>query len=276
MASLRTLLNIENAADLRGAGGAVPGRQWVAQATCQQCQFDSYADWCCNSFIVPSGTTELIFDVWGGGGGGGRSRCCGVGGPGGSGAGARNTLNSSQFSTGDCYAVFVGRATYCSQDNTGCQGNYSCVCSMDNNQVRICSEGGGRGCWYCFAGCCTINAHCTCEQRCAYGGDINMKGYPGCYWHRCADDHCFDKIGIAFPGGIVNRCGGVVWVNVCCHYSYGAYAPEFAGNYLGGIASGYCCNGYTPGIGGATMGTNRGVCRCGTPGAAGMVRVTYR
>jgi len=278
MASLRDLLNIETAADLKEAGGAVPGQQYVAQVTCWQCQFDSYADWCCNSFIVPAGTNEIIFDVWGGGGGGGRSRCCGHGGPGGSGAWARKTLNSSQFSTGDCYMITVGRATYCSQDNTGCAGNYTCVCSRANDLARICSQGGGRGCWYCTGTCCTTNAYCTCEvNQTASGGDINMNGHAGCYWNRCSDDHCYDKIGIAFPGGIINRCGGVMWVNVCCHYTYGAWANQFAGDYIGGsVGSGYCCNGYIPGLGGATMGTNRGVCRCGTPGSPGMVRVVYR
>jgi hypothetical protein len=97
MASLRTLLNIETAADLAGAATAVPGKHWVAQQTCYQCNFDAYHDNCCMSFIVPSGTTEIIADVWGGGGGAGRSRCCGGGAPGGSGAWGRKTIKSNEF-----------------------------------------------------------------------------------------------------------------------------------------------------------------------------------
>ena len=277
MASLRDLLNIETAADLAGQAGAVPGKQWVAQVTCQQCQFDAYGDWCCNVFIVPSGTSEIIFDVWGGGGGGGRSACCGAGGPGGSGAWARKCINSEQFSIGDCYRVTVGRATYCSQDQTGCAGNYSCVCSVENNFVRVCAEGGGRGCWYCFADCCTTNAYCTCEQKCAYGGDINVKGHPGCFWHRCLEDHCYDKIGFAYPGGLNNKCGGVVWTQVCCKYAHGAALQNYAISILGStVGSQYCCNGYMPGVGGGTMPTEDGVCRCGLQGTPGLVRVTYR
>jgi hypothetical protein len=278
MASLRTLLNIETAADLAGAAGAVPGKQWVAQSTCYQCEFGSYHELCCYNFIVPASTSEIIFDVWGGGGGAGRSRCCGGGAPGGSGAWGRKTIKSSDFSTGDCYSVFIGRSTSCSQDNTGCLGCYSCVCSRANSTVRMCSQGGGYGCWYCQPTCCDVNSYCTCERnRPAYGGDINVVGHVGCGWYRCRDDSCYNKVGVPYPGGLHNKCGGVIWVNECCHYAYGAWITEYAGKHvIQAVGSGYCCNGYTPGLGGATQSTNRGVCRCGTPGAPGMVRVTYR
>jgi hypothetical protein len=278
MASLRTLLNIETADDLVGAAGAVPGKTWIAQVTCQQCQFDSYSDWCCNSFIIPTGTREIILDVWGGGGGGGRSRCCGSGPPGGSGAWGRKCMNTNDFSAGECIAVMVARSTYCSQDNTGCNGNWSCACLVGRNTIKVCSQGGGYGCWYCQPGCCDVNAYCTCErERCSYCADIWSKGHVGCTWYRCRDDSCFNKVGIPYPGGLHNRCGGVVWVNECCHYSYGAWMNEYASHYVTSpVGTGYCCNGYLPGMGGATQSTNRGVCRCGSPGAAGMIRVTYR
>lgn len=277
MASLRDLLNIEVAADLAGAAGAVAGKQWVAQVTCTQCQFDSYSDWCCNSFIVPSGTSEIIFDVWGGGGGGGRNRCCGAGSPGGSGSWSRKTLNSSEFSVGDCYAVNVGRATYCSQDNAGCAGNFSCVCSIDDSNTRICSKGGWSGCWVCFAGCNTTDTYCTLGCCTSVGGDINMPGHRGCFWHRCQSNHCYDKIGFAYPGGINNRCGGVVWVQQCCLYVHGSALENSVMQYLSSATGiGYCCNGYMPGLGGGTFGTQDGVCRCGLQGSPGMVRVTYR
>lgn len=278
MASLRTLLNIETAADLAGAATAVPGKHWVAQQTCYQCNFSDYHDNCCMSFIVPSGTTEIIADVWGGGGGAGRSRCCGGGAPGGSGAWGRKTIKSNEFCVGQCFGIILGRSTSCSQDNTGCLGCFTCVCQIGSDAIRMCSQGGGYGCWYCTPACCDVNSYCTCERnRQAYGGDVNMVGHVGCGWYRCRDNSCYNKTGIPYPGGLHNKCGGVMWVNECCHYAYGSWITQFAGDYItSSVGSGYCCNGYIPGLGGGTQSTNRGVCRCGTPGAPGAVRITYR
>lgn len=274
MASLRDLLNINDAADVQSAAEPVDGKVIDYQVTCFECKNDSQADWCCISFIVPPGVTSATFSVWGGGGGAARTRCCGSGPPAGSGAFVAKTVDVNQ---GECYAMILGRATQCSGNNDGCAGCFTCVCSLNcttdlDNKVRICAEGGVPGLWICDQNCGFTE---TCGQAVGHGGDINIPGHRGCYWTRCITDHCWDMTAVAYPGGLVNRCGGVFWLQACCRYSCGHWAQDFASLYLGGPYPG-TCQGYAPGVGGAQFGTEDGNCRCGNPGNPGLVRVTYR
>lgn len=274
MASLRDLLNINDAADVQSAAEPVDGKVIDYQVTCFECKNDNNADWCCISFIVPPGVTSAIFSVWGGGGGAARTRCCGSGPPAGSGAFVAKTVDVNQ---GECYAMILGRATQCSGNNDGCAGCFTCVCSLNcttdlDNKVRICAEGGFPGLWTCDQNCGFTE---TCGQAVGHGGDINIPGHRGCYWTRCITDHCWDMTAVAYPGGLVNRCGGVFWLQACCRFSCGNWAQDFASLYLGGPYPG-TCQGYAPGVGGAQFGTEDGNCRCGNPGNPGLVRVTYR
>lgn len=293
--SLRSLLRIETADDLQGSATAVQGKHIIFQTTCHNCSFSSYHDNCCNTFIVPADVSSATFDIWGGGGGGGRLQCCGTGPGGQSGSYAQKSV---PVNPGDCYAVRVGFATHCSSSERGCTGCHSCVCGVNlngtTNEVQVCAQGGGGGCWCCSGNCCVDCARRITDTRTATGGDINMNAVPSCDWIRCRSNSCYDKVGVAYPGGIVNKCGGNIWMNRCStHCEYTDYMACMAGNTLDGFFRGDC-RGYVPGMAGQS---GSGICgdyccyywwygccvpcggssiSCGASGNSGLVRVTYK
>lgn len=274
MTSLRSLLNIVGPDEVGGTAGPVEGLAHVFSVTCYECNNGSFADFCCMSFIVQPGTTKAVFEVWGGGGAGGGIRCCGNGPGGGSGAYVRKVQS---VESGQCYAMILGRATDCSSSQTGCAGCWSCMCGVDLNgtpfNLNICAQGGARGCATCsFSGCCI---YCTCETPAqGTGGDINIPGVRSCYWHRCNNNQCWNKTFTAYPGGIINRCGGTIMYRPHSN-SWWAGFGQCLGQYLGGTGAGGRAFGYIPGMGGPSGQGASGACACGTPGTPGMVKVTY-
>ena len=274
MANLRSLLNITGPEEVAGAAGPVDGRAHTYVVTCHMCNNGSYADFCCMTFIVDDNTTKATFEVWGGGGGGAGKCCCGAGPGGSSGAYVRKT---QVVEPGQCYAMILGRSTDCSNSTTGCAGCWSCLCGVGLNgtdfDTNICAQGGTRGCAYCFwRGC---SNYCTCDTPpTGTGGDVNIPGVRSCYWHRCNNNMCWNKTFVAYPGGIINRCGGVVMSRPHDNYWYAGWA-QCLGDYLGGMSAGGNTYGYTPGMGGPSGQAASGVCRCGTPGNPGMVKVTF-
>ena len=275
MASLRTLLNIVGPDEVTGLAGPVEGRSHNFVVTCFNCNNGSYADFCCMSFIVDSTTTKATFEVWGGGGGGGGFCCCGTGPGGSSGSYTRKT---QPVESGQCYAMILGRSTDCASSPTGCAGCWSCLCGVSLNgtafDTNMCAQGGTRGCATCFyTGCCN---YCTCEGvPSAYGGTENIDGVRSCLYHRCHDNACWDKLFVAYPGGITNKCGGVLMSRPHDHYWYAGWAQclgSYLSNPVGGGGRGF---GYIPGMGGPSGFAGSGVCRCGTPGTPGMIKVTF-
>jgi len=297
--SLRDLIRLESEEDLAGAAGAVKGKFMTFQQTCWQHCMCSYHDNCCMSFIVPAGASTITFDVWGGGGGGGKNCCCGRGFGGQSGSYAQKTVKATE---GDCFAMILGISTSCTENVRGCTGCFSCVCGVGldgtGSQVNVCTEGGSGGCNCCSGNCCVECARRDTTDRCAYGGDINIKSVKACSWHRCASDSCYDKVSVAYPGGIINQCGGNIWLSRCNSCDEDSTFMKCVGSsYLGSFFSGYC-RGYVPGLGGMT-GSGRcgesffccyywywGCCVpctisnaadcCGSPGSPGLIRVTYK
>lgn len=120
-----------------------------------------------STWVVPAGTTEINFHIWGSGGTGAASYCCMQGLHAGSGAYAKKTLTSG-FSAGDKYVMCLGPfetrtcstaaahlcgtfATDCSWDVTnneffllrGCKGNTTYV--NGPGLSNFCAEGGNPG-----------------------------------------------------------------------------------------------------------------------------------
>lgn len=280
MASLRSLLNATQPADYLGAAGPVKGAAHAFYDTCPY-QYQGSCEYqhvCCFSFIVPSGASKATFEVWAGGGGGAGVCCC-MWGPGGSsGSYARKTVNVTPT---ECYYIQVGPATCCRADNCGFRGCYSVVCGpFCNNQCvdgcsnyfKICAQGGYSGCAQCFLQCGLYPTPFGVPL--AYGGDINIPGVRSCYWHRCWNNLCYNMQFTAYPGGIVNRCGGVVLTQWDANTSAGTADRCRAQGYLWGANSSYGF-GYVPGLAGVNGSTCGGNCYCGHAGSPGAVRVTY-
>lgn len=272
MASLRSLLNIEGPEEYEDAAGPITGSKEFFSSYCPTFECIGGNGNCCLNFRVPSGAQSAIFEVWGGGGAGAESCCCMQGVPGSSGAYARKQL---EVNPGDRYCIRVGLATTCSNGTTGCRGCYSCICGVDLNEtdyaVELCAEGGYGGCSRCF--CCGF--FCTGNVGAAYGGDLNIPSVRSCYWMRCYSNTCYNKILHAYPGGLVNRCGGIVMFREVDRSTSNTIAACQAANTL--TSFGYPGQGgYVPGLPGGTASVCGGACCCGAPGHAGLVVVTYR
>lgn len=282
MASLRSLLNIKDATELNGYSQPAEGQQHLFAVTCYLTTNDSYSDFCCMSFIVEAGASRATFDVWGGGGSGAVACCCMWGVPGGSGA---YTRKYTCIEPGQCYAIILGRSAYCSNGTTGCNGCWSCVCGADlcytPYRLTLCAQGGEGGCSCCNLPCCGMyrtGGEDVGGERysgCAFGGDWNIPAVKGCLWHRCYNNGCYNKYFIAYPGGIINRCGGVVMSRPHDSRWYSGWASCMA-SYIGAnIGGGIRWHGYLPGVGGGSAQICGGGCICGTAGTPGLVRVTW-
>ena len=106
----------------------------------------------------------------------------------------------------------------------------------------------------------------------AYGGDINIQGVKGCYYHICCDNACWNKHFQPFPAGLVNQCGG--WtVSGTTGSGY-----DSAGFCTGLHPIGWAHHSaqWVPGVGGRTHYVTGGNCACGMPGMPGMIKITYR
>jgi len=162
MASLRTLLDIVSESSIAAAAQPntttklppFPSTGYRVQyipafcgATCQGWTTDyNYYDY--PSWTVPTGVTDVIFEIWGAGGGGGSSCCCSRGVPGGSGAYAYKRVQGSSIA-GCTYAMEIG------QPGQGRDGN---ACGQPGGKTFItgyglsnyCATGGHGGCSCCF------------------------------------------------------------------------------------------------------------------------------
>ena len=106
----------------------------------------------------------------------------------------------------------------------------------------------------------------------AYGGDINIQGVKGCYYHICCDNACWNKHFIPFPAGLVNQCGGVTVMGITgSGYAETGYCV--AASQIGWSTQN---SQYVPGIGGVTHYVTGQSCAQGQPGRPGMIKITYR
>ena len=209
---------------------------------------------CCCLWTVPEDVTYIKFQVWGGGGGGGGSCCCMQGRPGGSGSFTMKTVTGQ---LGGCqYTICAGGTSLHSNTNAGCPGCTSYVTGQGLS--GFCARGGCGGCSRCqyFRNCYTCQHMCT-RECCATGGDLNIH----------------------------STSGGVI-ASQYCLYNGQQYVPVAPGTVSGplfgppGCTCTWCTDGNSPhpvfpGGAGFTAQTYAGGCRCGWPGEAGAVSVTF-
>lgn len=293
MASLRTLLDKHDQVTYTELQErkVIPspnfGCQWTHVAYCHYdlgcC--DAYGRGRIASWCVPAGTTKVTFHVWGAGGGGPGACCCQQGTPGGSGAYAKVTIDTTP---GDCYTLCAGmNGLCCSRTCLGCRGCQSYV--QGNGLINFCADGGQGGKACCFlhqqamSYCCAIavpgnqygywyNNHTPCAFF--YGADDGAWGRPGFTYAYCryTDNSCWWKLGVPYPGGIHNKCGGHIHVRTSGNACISDWTSCATGTVGGSYYSPF------PGVGGIPATSCAGGC-ChawsGTAWGPGMVKIDY-
>lgn len=250
-----------------------------------------YQDW-----EIPTGASDVIFELWGGGGAGGGNCCCHNGPPGGSGAYAYKRLMGDEVVPGCKYQICVAGM---SERTNSCSGRRGCKSFVIGHNLPttavegydFCAEGGHggngsycRGCcsdgkviWARYK-CCDANGNPECQDGCCamyYGADYGAHGLPGYYMPRRDDNRCCNQWGLPYPGGLMNSRGG--WINIgqsCRDNSCGACEHSRAASQVG--VGGSYCYAYVPGMGGSTSYTCTDSVYCGSNGMPGMVRISWK
>lgn len=197
----------------------------------------------CCLFTVPTGVTNLNFEIWGAGGGGGAHCCCDCyhGGP----PGAAGGYSSISIATapGCQYTVCVGYGGMVSTVGSctlhwccyGQQGGTTYVTGY--NLSNFCATGGGGGHNSCYYICgCNIQPGCGIGGTiCACGSTGSNQGYSDSYMWRMAfggnapftggirphsGDHCCPCM-LGYPGLFPGGGGATVQPNICCCCSQG-------------------------------------------------------
>lgn len=239
-----------------------------------------YKDW-----TVPTGATDIMFEIWGAGGSGAVSCCCSYGAPGGSGAYAYKRLTGDQVVPGAQYQICIAQSTCYTTSKAGRRGCPSYV--LGTNLSNFCAEGGHGGCSYCFFQGCTWMTHRMCESQCKdgccalfYGADGGAHGLPGATFAMCYINKCHNKNYFPYPGGLVNSYGGYVSTRYICSENSCNHCQWCNAGALVGWSHGQVGGGdyrtYVPGFGGASADSCTDGPWCGTNGTAGLARVSWK
>lgn len=228
------------------------------------------------SWTVPSGTYNVVFEIWGGGGGGGNSGpvcdCCQRGGPGSGGGYSKASIATTP---GTVYSICAGAAgvssqgwgSYCGICCDGCPGGTSYI--TGTGLSNFCATGGlgGKSDFntVCYAGCgCNFYSQ---TPGCGYGGDVVARGTWGIVGKYGGTNPSSTDVHGGAAGGPGGGVGGVVIAGGLCNSAGCAWdGTDYPGH------------GRVPGGGGAGSGCYTG-CQC-TPwasgrGGPGVVKIYY-
>ena len=223
---------------------------------------------CCCCWIVPTGASWAIFELWGAGGDGGGACCCsGIGccGPG-TGHYSRQAI---QVTAGQYFCTCAGGSGCCAQSHCGTCGFPSWVYCGSNGSSVVCAGGGYMGCtgcWHGFWGCTGI---CNGAQN--FGCNL-CAGASG----RSPD------IGVASIGGVAkdsNNCFSSMWFAATGAPKYGMTTRQgrehcSVGNTSMGCEYGAGGSKWPAGMGTPSSACGGGCCWGGW-GAGGLVLITY-
>lgn len=204
------------------------------------------------TWTVPDGVKNVTFELWGGGGAGAGGRCCQASAF--SASGGMYVTRTIATQAGCTYVLCAGGSNTCSAACLGCQGCSTYV--TGSGIAATCAVGGLGGDNHCF-----YHYGCTCCRGCAvWSGGSGDYCQPAIRNITYTSNGCLasrkDIMGGSFEQGTMNigrtYCLNTIYCDACC-IGYASF----------------------PSGGGMNSMTGSGVCRCGTPGMGGMIKVSY-
>ena len=312
MASLRTLLDYADLNDVPPATyvGENAHQILFRGNHCRDYNSSENYNWQCFTWCVPNQCIcKVRFELWGGGGNGSGSCCCGLGSPGQSGQYVECTVCAASVAVnaldGFPYSVSVASGTCRSPGmNGGFDGCKSFItgCGLDN----FCACGGCHGNSACFGmNYCGTRSVNTCgpqasscrwqtekfvrpdstgyrstQSLCEAAGKDFWGGGMSYQQQEYQDgNHCWAKMyapfGARLSTGVVGAKFGVLLAqrHVATNSDGSGERLWYSGNNIG--MSSDCWRSGPPGIGGVSANAQSNNCYCGTPGAHGLVRITW-
>ena len=231
---------------------------------------------CAYIWTVPAGKTKMVAEIWSGGAGGGHQCCCMMG-AGGAGGGYQKIYATITPGAQICMCSAGTTGSGNNGAHSGCHGCSSYMCSNTDNWCT-CVNGGpqisrnvrcfmGGNCYSCCSTC-----YC-CEGREQISGSniCVLNSQAATQTTHQATQWCYD-MSWQYMGGNYGVPGQrPQGTSSCCQSCWG------------GICSGYssCCGqaclfaAHHPGGGGQSAWGADGGCRCGSPGAGGLIYVVY-
>ena len=245
-------------------------------------RIDSYHYTYYPNWTIPTGATQVLFEIWGGGGGGAVSCCCSHGPSGGAGAYAYKMLKGSEVVAGCQYQLCIASSTCRTSSKSGRRGCKTYI--TGEGLTNFCAEGGFGGCNYCFLQGCTWLTPRRNESQCTagccaiyFGADGGSVGLPGAYYAVCYGNRCHNKFFFPYPGGLVSSKGGYVTNRHLCGHCNCHYCEWCHAKTMVGFGQGNWCNSVAiPGFGGVTASTCDNGPVCGSGGHGGMIRISYK
>lgn len=219
------------------------------------------------TWTVPQGTSYIKFEMWGGGGGGGGACCCQQGRPGSGGAYMQKVIAKENVVPGAQFRLCAASTSETATNCAGCQGydTHICGCCM-----CLTAKGGCFGCTKCEAfyyscqspNCMCQYVYCGCQSGSCGQSCSDFLPVSSTFSKFISGYYCFNNsqqqatMAPATVSGPVSgpsgcTCGG------CGQDNRGFYSAVF------------------PGGGGLSAQMYGGGCRYGTPGAGGLILVTY-
>lgn len=260
--------------DLQAAGTVITLMPFCQSTPgCCDTKDSTFMTWC-----VPTDVETAKMTLWGAGGGGAGARDCQQGVPGGSGAFAQKTLT---VTPGDCYELCVGNGSRCQEQccDRGCRG--CCSFITGPGLTNFIAEGGygGKACDCAYWHTCCIGETCgywymdLTDKAQFSGADTGAEGVLGFAFSYCGcnTNNCYWKQALPYPGGIVNKQGGNVFMRVQGNTGTFNTLYCFAQTILGGSSGNHA-----PGLGAPSASSCGGGSCYGWHGGPGMIKIDYR
>jgi len=231
---------------------------------------------CAYVWTVPAGKTKAVMEMWSGGAGGSHSCCCMMG-AGGNGGGYQKFIVDVEAGEQICMCTAGTTGSGNNGAHNGCHGCFSSICL--NGTWCACQNGGqasartarcnlAQSCYTCCSTCYCCGGYTYATAGNNFQRLAQQQGTSTVYH---STQWCVD-MGWQYSGGSYGVPGQrPQGTSTCCQDCWGGICSNYSS------CAGQACQSaaHHPGGGGISAWGADGGCRCGSPGAGGLIYVVY-